>query len=184
MLTLDQILASNELTIALSSSIPAFIFGGGLLLLLNRALAPRRQSHRNATLALRMAFVEVQRALNEVYLPSENSSSAGSLKEMITRACICKDWKVVDARGALIYRLYRFSHALNDLFSSNYAHWMTNRDSAMANASKNVKISEYIYIVRDVAELLSPDGEVSGARKLATAARMSTAYKCLAVPPY
>jgi hypothetical protein len=28
MLTMDQILASNELTIALSSSIPAFILGG------------------------------------------------------------------------------------------------------------------------------------------------------------
>lgn len=68
MLTMDQILASNELTIALSSSIPAFLFGAGLLLLLNRALLPRRRSYRHATLALRMAFVELQRALSGTYV--------------------------------------------------------------------------------------------------------------------
>jgi hypothetical protein len=52
----------------------------------------------------------------------------------------------------------------------------------MANATKSVKVSEYIYIQRDLCELLSPDYEVCGARKLATAARMSSSYKCLAIP--
>lgn len=48
--------------------------------------------------------------------------------------------------------------------------------------SKTVRISEYIYIQRDVLELLSPDSEVSGERKIATVNRMGNSYKCLAIP--
>lgn len=86
-----------------------------------------------------------------------------------------------EARGVLMYRLFRFSFALNELFSSNYAHWMTNRNLA-SSPREVVRISEHIYLTRDMLELLSPDAEVSGLRKLAAADRMGSSYKCLAVP--
>lgn len=90
------------------------------------------------------------------------------------------DWRSVDARGVLLYRIYRFNHALSELFSSNYSHWMSKRHGS--SNSKTVRISEYIYVQRDVLELLSPDSEISGERKMATANRMGSSYKCLAIP--
>lgn len=64
MLKMDKVLASNELTLAFSASIPAFLFFGGLVMVLKRLITPRRRSHKNATLALRMAYVEMRRSLN------------------------------------------------------------------------------------------------------------------------
>jgi hypothetical protein len=88
-----------------------------------------------------------------------------------------------DARGVLLYRIYRFCHALNELFSSDYSNWLSSkRYQASANASKPATTSEYIYVVRDMMELLSSDAEVSGSRKMNTAARMARSYQCLAAP--
>jgi ATP synthase regulation protein NCA2 len=172
MLTMDQILASNELTIALSSSIPAFIFTGSLIFLINQSLLPRKHTYKNSLLALRMAFVEVQRALVIVY--KNNNLPSYEIEDS-------SDSDYLESKGLLVYRLFRLNHALHALFSSNYHNWMTYKYAPPA--SRSVAVSEYVYILRDIAELLSPDSEVNGERKLATAARMIASYNCLAVPP-
>jgi hypothetical protein len=41
---------------------------------------------------------------------------------------------------------------------------------------------EYVSITEDISELLSPDFEVGGSRKISAASRMRVSYRCL-VPP-
>ena len=64
----------------------------------------------------------------------------------------------------------------------------TNSDvTYMPSESMNHKLavmSEYRNVHRDVLELIAPDYEISGQRKLATAIRMRNSYQCLAPPTH
>lgn len=109
--------------------------------------------------------------LAEVYRASGKDSSDSHVQ-----MALGGDWRAVDARGLLLYRLYRFCNALHALFASNYHNWL-------ASKGRPAAISEYVYILRDVTQLLAPEAEVSGERKLATASRMSGSYVCLSISP-
>lgn len=67
MLMMDQVLASNQLTMAGTAAMPAFLFFGGLYLFIRRIFQPRRYSLVEANLRLRLALTEVERSLLELY---------------------------------------------------------------------------------------------------------------------
>jgi hypothetical protein len=67
MLTMDQILASNELTMAATAAMPAIVVIAGFSLLIRQAIRPRAASPGQSTLSLRLAMSDVEKSLYQVY---------------------------------------------------------------------------------------------------------------------
>lgn len=68
MLSMDQILASNELTMATTAAFPAFAILGGVLYLLRHAIQSDSRSIRfqKRTQLLRVCLVQLERSLQDV----------------------------------------------------------------------------------------------------------------------
>ena len=76
MLTMDQILASNELTIAATAALPAFMLMSVGLNVLRRAFTSKAPKPGEQTLCVRLAMVEVERSLQNVYSTSHTQGYA------------------------------------------------------------------------------------------------------------
>ena len=78
MLRMDQVLVSNQLTIAGTAAMPAFALLGAASFLLRKLFNRAPPSHGEKTLPLRLALTEVERSLQEVY-GSENPLGTNQL---------------------------------------------------------------------------------------------------------
>ena len=90
------------------------------------------------------------------------------------------------AKGRLAYRLHIFHFALRTYFS-----YMIGAGAFVDIKKAFYKLqgkeensrweNEFVGLQRDIRDLSSPDFEIGGRRKLNTATRMRTSYKCLVV---
>lgn len=85
MMRMDQVLASNQLTMAGTAAMPAFMLISGVALLTRKLFSSSPPSHGEKTLRLRLALTSVERSLQAVYstkaqecLPLGGSSRGGS----------------------------------------------------------------------------------------------------------
>ncbi|KAL6772305.1 hypothetical protein ACKKBG_A29715 [Auxenochlorella protothecoides x Auxenochlorella symbiontica] len=69
MLEIDQILKSNELSIALVAAVPAFLIAGGLLYWTSRLITPAPPDPKTEAVPARLALVEAERSLAVVATP-------------------------------------------------------------------------------------------------------------------
>jgi hypothetical protein len=75
MLKMDQVLASNQLTMAGTAAMPAFLLLGSIYVSVRWIFKPRSFSMAKANLRLRLALTEVERRLLELYCgkPTDNN---------------------------------------------------------------------------------------------------------------
>jgi len=77
MLSMDQILASNELTIATTAALPAFALIGSAIYLLRQSMQPSQsRAVVEMTQRLRIAVVQLERALQDLLHHSNGSADA------------------------------------------------------------------------------------------------------------
>ncbi|KFM24034.1 Nuclear control of ATPase protein 2, partial [Auxenochlorella protothecoides] len=69
MLEIDQILKSNELSIALVAAVPAFLIAGGLLYWTSRLITPAPPDPKTEAVPARLALVEAERSLAVLATP-------------------------------------------------------------------------------------------------------------------
>lgn len=98
MLEIDQILKSNELSIALVAAIPAILIAGGLVVALARLASPSPPDPRTEAVAARLALVEAARCL--ALLASPDDASDHAVQE-----------------GAFLFSLARAYEEARDLFA-------------------------------------------------------------------
>lgn len=71
MLEMDQILKSNELSIALVAAVPAFLIAGGMLYWAARLVTPPPPDARTEAVPARLALVQSERCLARLATPED-----------------------------------------------------------------------------------------------------------------
>lgn len=101
MLTMDQILASNELTIAATAAMPAFFAFGIVLWTLRNQFRPRAESPGLATQHFRLILGDVERSVMALMAATEGSEEAVEVQRQ---------------RGYFYFNLARLRSKFNELF--------------------------------------------------------------------
>lgn len=167
MLTMDQVLASNQLTMAATAAMPGFAMMGIGTYITVKFFRPSIAKAGPNTLPLRLILSDVERSLADVYSAEIISLQNKSDNNDILPSLVVNN-RILVARGKYCFHIRRLRNKLKKFFST--------KEIAVFGAS------EYISISRDICELVSPDFEVSMDRKRETAKRMRISYQCF-VPP-
>jgi hypothetical protein len=165
MLTMDQVLASNQLTMAATAAMPGFAMLAIGAYITVKFFKPNIAKPGASTLPLRLILSDVERSLADVH--SAEVTSLMSDNDGILPSLVINN-RILVARGKYCFHIRRLRNKLKKFFST--------KEIAVFGAS------EYISISRDICELVSPDFEVSMDRKRETAKRMRISYQCF-IPP-
>lgn len=179
MLTMDQILTSNELTMAATAAMPALALLGGTLYLLSGVLlsqpnlAPRTSGRK-----LRLALVEVERALSDVHWPADYSNLSRLVQDSQEGSSVLQRQA---SKGMAIYRILRLYKAVSNATAALLPG--SGRIIGSRSPSSHTGVGmEQESLYRDLLDLLSPDFEIPIDRKLATVNRMRSSYQVLTPP--
>ena len=156
-----------------------------------------------------MRFIDSHTHLADAAFAADSSEVIGRARDAGAAALVCVGESIAQAqasRGLLCFHLFRLRVTINRLFvTAKYGDgppatgWLAFIMYPLTQAFSSVTIpqsddkmsgwkepfmenSEFSSLVKDVVQLLSPDFEVSGAQKIATAARMRVSYQCLVSP--
>ncbi|PSC72602.1 Nuclear control of ATPase [Micractinium conductrix] len=167
MLELDQILKANELSISLIAAVPSFLIGGFTLYYLGGLVTPSPPDPRREALPVRMAFVEVERALENVAAAEEATAAAAAAGAEPGAEAVVESR---EQQGLLAFRLAVAFEEARELFRRHRG--------LIAIAG-----SEWPNIRSDLLELAGPSAVGS---KMRTAQRMGRTYAifqhCAVVP--
>lgn len=111
MLTMDQILKSNELTMSATAAMPAFALLGTSLFLLRNALKPRvDRTRRDTSLRFRLILSDVDRCLEEIILiKNQQEQGVPNLSNDLSLAT-----------GRYYFNVVRLRSEFNTLFEKNF----------------------------------------------------------------
>ncbi|KAL4457516.1 hypothetical protein ABPG75_012381 [Micractinium tetrahymenae] len=113
MLEMDQILKANELSISLLAAVPAFLIAGTSLYYLGRMVTPTPPDPRREALPMRMAFVEVERALEHVAAAEEAAAAAAAGGEAPAAEAVVESR---EQQGLMLFRLAAAYEEARELF--------------------------------------------------------------------
>lgn len=157
MLEMDQILKANELSISLLAAVPAFVIAGASLFYMGRMVTPTPPDPRREALPVRMAFVEVERALEHVAAAEDAAVAAAAAgTEPVAEAAA----ETREQQGLLAYRLAVAYEEARELFRRH-------------RGLIAIGGSEWPNIRSDLLELGGPAAVTS---KMRTAQRMGRSY--------